>query len=334
MSTRAPAIKLLIFVTVTAVAGLGVVTVAGNLRYMSTTSYQAVFSDASGLGNGEDVRIGGVPSGKVTGVELAADGSALVAFTVDSAYSLDAGTRARIRYKNLIGDRYLELLRGARDAGPLEGPIPLENTAPALDIDQVVNGFRPLLQGLDPDQTNRLTVSLIQVLNGQEAAVGELIALIGSLTNTLADRDAAIGAVITNFNTTLGTVNANSGNLSRLIDGLQRLIGGLDGDQQQITASLDRIDSLSGALADVLAENRPTLGTEIATLESLASALNNNTTTLNLVLSRLPEVYRLTGRAASYGSFLNLFVCGIAVRYGSGPADVSPMFTAPAERCK
>ncbi|MFJ2834346.1 MCE family protein [Nocardia sp. NPDC087230] len=334
MSTRASAIKLLIFITVTAVAGLGVVTVAGNLRYMSTTSYQAVFRDASGLGNGEDVRIGGVPSGKVTGVELAADGTALVAFTVDSAYTLDAGTRAHIRYKNLIDDRYLELLPGARGAGPLAGPIPLENTAPALDIDQVVNGFRPLLQGLDPDQTNELTVSLIQVLNGQEAAVGELIALVGSLTNTLADRDAAIGAVITNFNTTLGTVHTNSANLSRLIDGLQRLIGGLDGDQQQITASLDRIDSLSRALADVLAENRPALGTEVAMLERLASGLNDKTTTLNLVLSRLPEVYRLTGRAASYGSFLNLFVCGIAVRYGSGPADVSPMFTAPAERCK
>ncbi|WP_280209276.1 MCE family protein [Nocardia cyriacigeorgica] len=334
MSTRGPAIKLLIFVAVTAVAGLGVVTVVGNLRYLPTNAYHAIFSDASGLGSGEEVRIGGVPSGEVTGVELAPNGTAVVAFTVDSAYSLDAGTRAAIRYKNLIGDRYLELLPGIRDAGPLEGPIPLERTSPALDIDQTVNGFRPLLQGLDPNQTNRLTASLIQVLNGQEAAVGELVALIGSLTNTLADRDAVIGAVITNFNTTLGTIHANSASLSRLIDGLQRLIGGLDGDQQQIVASLDRIDALSSAMSDVLADNRPTLGTEIATLENLTSALNNKTTTLNLVLSRLPEVYRLTGRAAGYGSFLNLFVCGIAVRYGSGPADVSPMFTAPAERCK
>ncbi|OMQ25287.1 MULTISPECIES: MCE family protein [Rhodococcus] len=334
MSIKATSAKLFAFVILTTITGLGVATVVGNLRFGSTDTYQAIFSNAAGLGNGEDVRIGGVPSGKVSDVELQADGTALVSFSVDSEHALTAGTLAAIKYKNLIGDRYLDLAAGEPDPSPLISPIPLEHTAPALDLDQVVNGFRPLLQGLDPDETNRLSSSLIQVLNGQESAVGELVGAIGSLTNTLADRDAAIGSVVTNFNTTLAAVDGRRDNLGVLLDQLEKVVTGLNSDSTTITTSLTSIDGLTDALAGVLAENRADVSSEVASLGTLAGRLNEQTDTLDLILTKLPENYRLTGRAAGYGNFVNFFVCGLAVKYGSGAGDVSPMFTAPAERCK
>ncbi|OAK56219.1 MCE family protein [Rhodococcoides kyotonense] len=334
MSFRATSAKLVAFVVLTTITGLGVATVVGNLRFGAVENYQAVFSNATGLGNGEDVRIGGVPSGKVSGVELQPDGTAVVSFTVDSEHALTAGTTAAIKYKNLIGDRYLDLSQGDPNPRELTEPIPLDQTTPALDLDQVVNGFRPLLQGLNPDETNRLSTSLVQVLNGQESAVGELVTEIGSLTRTLADRDLAIGNTITNFNTVLGSVDERRDTVSALVDQLQRIVGGLNEDSGAITASLESIDGLTESLADVLSDNRADLTAEIASLGSLSSRLNEQTDTLNLILSKLPENYRLTGRAAGYGNFVNFFVCGLAVKYGSGAGDVSPMFTAPAERCK
>ncbi|MGK2237497.1 MAG: phospholipid/cholesterol/gamma-HCH transport system substrate-binding protein [Rhodococcus sp. (in: high G+C Gram-positive bacteria)] len=334
MSIKATSAKLVGFVLLTAITGLGVATVVGNIRFGSTDTYQAIFTNAAGLGDGEDVRIGGVPSGKVSDVELQADGTALVSFSVDSEHALTAGTLAAIKYKNLIGDRYLDLAAGDPDPSPLTAPIPVEHTTPALDLDQVVNGFRPLLQGLDPDQTNRLSNSLVQVLNGQESAVGQLVSEIGSLTNTLADRDAAIGSVVTNFNNTLAAVDGKRDNLGVLFDQLQNIVGGLNADSGAITTSLISIDGLTDALAGVLAENRSDLSAEVASLGTLAARLNAQTDTLDLILAKLPENYRLTGRAAGYGNFVNFFVCGLAVKYGSGAGDVSPMFTAPAERCK
>jgi phospholipid/cholesterol/gamma-HCH transport system substrate-binding protein len=334
MSSRSAGIKLVAFVVITSVTGLGVAAVVGNLRFGSTHSYQAVFSNASGLGNGEDVRIGGVPSGKVADVELLSDGTALVSFDVDTDHALGAGTEASVKYKNLIGDRYLDLARGRPDPSPLTEPIPLDRTTPALDLDQVVNGFRPLLQGLDPDQTNRLSSSLVEVLNGQESAIGNLVSELGSLTNTLADRDAAIGSVITNFNTTLAAVDGRGDTLKLLVDRLTDVAGGLNGDSETIAGSLVKIDDLTAAFSDVLTDNRPRLRPEIESLGVLASRLNAQTDTLDLVLSKLPETYRLIGRASGYGNFVNFFVCGLAVKYGSGAGDVSPMFTAPAERCK
>ncbi|MCE4268459.1 MCE family protein [Rhodococcus qingshengii] len=334
MTTKAPGIKLLIFVLATALAGFGVATVVGNMRFGSTHAYQAVFSNASGLGNGEDVKVGGVPMGKVKKVELAENGTALVSFSLSTERPLTSGTTARVKYKNLIGDRYIELSSGSNIIEPLDGPIPLDQTTPALDLDQVVNGFRPLLQGLDPEQTNQLSTSLIEVLNGQEASIGRLVTQVGSLSTTLADRDQAIGRVVTNFNTVVGTVNQRGEQFSTLLDQIQQLVAGLDDDRDLITNSLVNIDNVTSSLSEVLEQNRPSIQQDIVALGELSGNLNRNTDTLNLVLSTLPENYRLISRVAGYGSFVNFFVCGLAVKYASGPGGLTPMFKAPAERCQ
>lgn len=331
MTVKAPGLKLLIFVLVTTLAGFAVATVVGNLRFGNSHTYSAVFANASGLGNGEDVRVAGVPMGKVTDVALKADGTALVTFSLSTERSLTASTEAKIKYKNLIGDRYLELSQEDFDPHPLEGPIPLKHTTSALDLDQVVNGFRPLLRGLDPDQTNQLSTSLVQVLNGREASIGNLISQIDTFTNTLADRDKVIGQVITNFNTVLGTVNNNRGQFSTLIEQLQRLVSGLNEDRDLITRSLGQIDEATDTMAEVLTENRPAITQDVAALGDLAGKLNANSDTLNMILGKLPEHYRMTSRVAGYGNFANLFVCGLAIKY---PGGITPMFTAPAERCK
>lgn len=336
MKTAAAAFKLLVFMVVTATAGFGVVAVAGNLRFGPTHSYSAVFANASGLSGGSEVRVAGVPMGKVHSVSLIGDGHALVSFDLSTRRPLTTSARAAIKYKNLIGDRYLELSEGPGDSTPLSENrrIPLSQTAPALDLDQVVNGFRPLLQGLDPDQTNRLATSLVQALNGQELGVAQIVEQLGTLANALADRDRAIGGVIDNFNTVLGTVQKHGDQIGQLLTSVQALVQGLNNDSGTMTASLDSIDGLTAQLGDILNGSRAAIGADVAALGRLAGNLNASTDTLNLVLARLPETYRLAGRLTGYGNFVNFFVCGLAIRYGPGPQNQTPMFTAPANRCK
>ena len=106
----------------------------------------------SGLKPGDKVRIAGVPVGSVEKVSIDDDNLAEVEFTVDTKYSLFDGTKATVRYENLVGDRYMELLEGAGSVEPLPdgGSIPVENTSPALDLDLLLGGFKPLLRALDP----------------------------------------------------------------------------------------------------------------------------------------------------------------------------------------
>src|SRR5215211_7105510 len=78
----------------------------------ATTSYSAIFADASRLRTGDTVRIAGIRVGTVKDVRLDADHRVTVKFDADKKVQLTSGTRAAVRYLNLVGDRYLELSDG------------------------------------------------------------------------------------------------------------------------------------------------------------------------------------------------------------------------------
>src|SRR5690606_5553888 len=119
-----------------------------------THTYQAAFSNVTGLETGDFVRIAGVEVGQVKKVAIQPDTTALVEFTADQSVVLTEGSRAVIRYDDLIGGRYLALQEGAGATTTLKPgeTIPLARTAPALDLDALIGGFRPLFRALDPEQ--------------------------------------------------------------------------------------------------------------------------------------------------------------------------------------
>ncbi|MFF3572707.1 MCE family protein [Nocardia jiangxiensis] len=337
MTIRGSLIKLVVFVAITTLAGFLVATTVGNIRFNPVDSYGAAFTDASGLKPGDDVKVAGVAIGKVKSVDLTGPQSALVKFQVDSKRPLTVTTSARIRYKNLISDRYLELTNGsaATTVLPPGSVIPVSRTNAGLQMDRLVNGFRPLLQGLDPDAANRLTASLVAVLNGEADEITDVVQQVGSLSGTLADKDQAIGAIITNLGSVLATADQRGQDLSDVVTNLQKLVSGLDGDRQTVTNAVDQIDAVTTTLSGTLAQARSPLAADISTLGKTAGNLNAQTDSLTALLAGLPHAYQKISRVSSYGNFVNFFVCGLAIRYPGlqGGAD-TPMVTAPADRCK
>jgi phospholipid/cholesterol/gamma-HCH transport system substrate-binding protein len=314
------------------------VVVFGNIRIEDASTYKALFTDVSGLTPGSDVRAAGVTVGRVEDVELQPSNEILVTLSAKDEVPLGVATRAAVRYKNLVGDRYLEL----SDApGPSErlrpgGTIPVTNTVPALDLDELYNGFTPLLEGLSPDQVNQLSSALIGAFQGEGPAIDNLLSSVGSLTGTLADRDQMIGQLIDHFNTVLTTVNERSPQLRDLIDQLQRLISGLAAERGPIGESLVRIGDLSGNVGSLLAQARPDHAGPVDQVDRLAGVINNDRDTVNTTLSRLPRAYQQLGRLGAYGSFFQFYICGIQVR-ATGPdgrAVLTPWVSSGVERCQ
>jgi phospholipid/cholesterol/gamma-HCH transport system substrate-binding protein len=324
---------LAVMLTITIALGL----VIGEVQFRPTNDYTAEFSDSSGLKEGEEVRVAGVRVGEISDTRLTPRNSVLVTFTAGSEQRLTGGTRALARLKNLTGDHFLQLADGPGPPRLLQDgdAIPLERTAPALDLNVLLAGFRPLLRALDPGQVNQLASSVVAVLQGQTGTVQDLLGNIGSLTNTLADRDAVIGRVVENTNAVLGTLDERDRNLSSLITGLQQLVTGLSEDRQVIGQSLEGINDLTTTTAGLLQEARPPLREDIVQLGRLSEVLNRNQDTLDLVLSRLPTLYPQLSRIGRNGSFFNFYICDLRVRT-TGPTgqDVfSPTFTSGRERC-
>ena len=229
MKITGTAIKLGIFSLVLLLFTALIIVVFGQMRFDRTTGYTAVFSNASGLRAGQFVRASGVEVGKVSKVELIDGGSQVkVDFDVDRSLELFEETTASVRYLNLIGDRYMELKRGDSDKRlPAGGTIPIERTEPALDLDALIGGFRPVFRALDPDKVNSIAQSIITIFQGQGGTINDILDQTASLTSALADRDQAIGEVIRNLNTVLDTTVKHQQQFDETVQDFEALITGL-----------------------------------------------------------------------------------------------------------
>jgi len=315
-SLAAPLVKSIIFViiTVTITAILGV-----SIAYSGTSGnvgYKAVFSDVTGLVVGNDVDIAGVRVGTVNSISVYHHDLALVDFSLQQGRALPVSVTATIKYLNLVGQRYIELGQGT---GPVDrtltpgGTIPLSQTTPALNLTELFNGFQPLFRALSPGDVNKLSSEIIEVFQGESPDITELVATVGSLTTSLATKDRVIDDVIGNLNSVLHTITSRGAEFGNLITNLQELVSGLAADREPIGTAIEAIGSLTSATAGLLQVAREPLATDIVQLGRLSSNLADNSPTVDTFLKTLPAKMTDIARLASYGSWLNFFLCSATV---------------------
>ncbi len=309
-------IKFTIFGVVMAMLTAFLFLVFSETRTGATNGYSAVFADASRLKSGDTVRVAGIRVGTVKDVSLEADRKVLVRFDADRNIVLTTGTQAQVRYLNLVGDRYLELVDtpGSTKILPVGSTIPADRTAPALDLDLLLGGLKPVIQGLNPQDVNALTASLIQVLQGQGGTLDSLFSKTSSFTNSLADNNQVIEQLIEDLKSTLDTLSKDGDDFSGAIDRLDQLVQGLSADRDPIGEAITSLDNGTASLADLLGRARSPLAGTVDQLNRLAPLLDSDKDRLDASLQRAPEIYRKLARVGAYGAFFPYYICGIAFR--------------------
>jgi phospholipid/cholesterol/gamma-HCH transport system substrate-binding protein len=334
--TTADAVKLLIFILVTTIAtGVLVVTI-GNLSFGATKEYKAVFSDATGVVNGDDVRVAGVKVGTVKDVEIHDRTKALVTFDVAEDHQVTESTFATIRYRNLVGQRYIALTQGVGGPSILrEGAtIPLQRTAPALDLTMLFNGFKPLFEALTPSDVNQLAYEIITVFQGEGGTMESLLAHTASVTTELASRDQVIGDLIENLNDVMATLGNRDTQLSNLLIRLREFIGGLSKDREAILGSLDSVSALAVETSDLVTGIRPGLTEDVTQLRKVAGNLDRNKAEIDRALQVLPIKLNKVGRTAIYGSWFNFYLCNFKARVNlPGGLTVPVDYNTGGARC-
>ena len=306
--------KLAVFTVISLIVTGTLVVIMGKFGTGETEEYSAVFSSASLLQKGDDVRVAGVIVGKVKGVEIVQTDKAKVDFTVVKDLQLTTSAIAEIRYLNLVGDRYLAVKQGDEGGEVLRPGRTLSEsqTRPALDLSALYNGFAPLFNALEPSQVNELSLNIVKVLQGEGGTIEGLVRETASLTTTIANRDQLVGDVIDNLNQTLGTVDAKRSQVVQLVTELRRWVRGLAEDRVQIGRSVVNISSLTALLADFVSDGRPVLKRDIAQLRRLAAVLSGDDArkVINQILTNLPEMLEDQTRTGTYGSWYNYYLCG------------------------
>lgn len=311
-----PAVKFGVFVVVMVSLTAALFAIFGQYRGGAADGYSAVFTDASGLSPGDSVRVAGVRVGTVNGVALQPDNTVTVDFDAGRNVKLTTGTKVAVRYLNLVGDRYLELIDGPGSTRiqPPGSRITQERTEPALDLDLLLGGLKPVIRGLNPRDVNALTGSLIEILQGQNGNVESLFSKTASFTNAIADNGQTVQQLIDNLNQVVATVAKDGDKFSGAVDRLEKLITGLSADRDPIGDAIDALDTGTASLADLLTQTRPPLAGTVDQLNQVAPLLDKDKELLDISIQKAPANYRKLVRLGAYGSFLNQYLCGLSVR--------------------
>jgi phospholipid/cholesterol/gamma-HCH transport system substrate-binding protein len=336
-------VRLAVVVSVQLLFTAIIVVVFGQVRFDRTNSYSAEFSNASGLRAGQFVRASGVEVGKVKKIELVdGDKRIRVDFAVDRSVQLYQSTTAQIRYQDLIGNRYLEISRGTGENAervlPAGGFIPLSRTQPALDLDALIGGFKPLFRALDPEKVNSIASSIITVFQGEGGTINDILDQTAQLTDRLAESDQAIGEVIHNLNTVLDTTVRHREQFDATIDKFEVLITGLKDRATPLADGTAHVSNAAGTVADLLADNRALVHDTVNHLETLAQPLVERRDQVGDLVGKVPAAFNIIGRASGiYGDFFNFYLCDLSLKVNGlqpgGPVRSVKLLQQPSGRC-
>jgi phospholipid/cholesterol/gamma-HCH transport system substrate-binding protein len=300
-------------------------------NFRPTTTYKAMFTDASGLHAGDTVRVAGVIDGKVSRVRLRGY-DVEVTFAVNHDQTITSTTHAAVRYANLLGQRYLALVPGDPAGTPLDkgATIGEANTSPALDLTALLNGFQPLFSALQPAQVNQLASSLVQVLQGEAGASTDLVTQLASVSTNLAQRQDAIGQVVDNLATVAQSVGAHDTDLDQAITQLQTVLAGTSASRADIGRSITVLGNLTSTVSNLFAQSQPALDEDLAGLHKVSDTIAANGDALNSTLAGLPGLLTYFARFVGSGSWLQVYICDLDVQVsGSAPAPLVPSIGLP-----
>jgi phospholipid/cholesterol/gamma-HCH transport system substrate-binding protein len=313
-------VKVVAFVLASAVFTIGLAMKIGNLQLFSHTyGLSAVFSDASGVFKGDDVKLAGVDVGRVTGAEIE-NGKAVVHFDVDKDVKLTTDSIVAIRWRNVLGLRFLYLYSGTGSGRELHAGdvVPITHTQDAGDIGQFLNELGPILQAINPDQANAFLDSVNQALGGSQVAIRALLDNAAVLSSSLGSKDQQIGALVQNSAKVMAAYAGQSQNLGAILDDLDTLGGKLAGINGQIDSLITNFAHVQQELDQILVRNRGNIDATLSGLQSVTGTLASNRRKLGQALCSLPTGLAPYEDTSSWGQWFNVRVTQVVFKDQSG----------------
>ncbi|MGW5381580.1 MlaD family protein [Nocardia sp. NPDC003963] len=313
MSTRRPLLGLALFLAVSMVLTWMVHTTLQREIPGPTSTYSALFTDVSGLRPGDDVRMAGVPVGRVETIEI--EGThARVTFEVARQHSLYGNTLVSVTYQNVIGQRYLGLsLADFGDPRLLEpgARIPVDHTEPSFDLSELLNGFQPLFHLLDPQDIDNVTDALIRALQGEDSAIPALIAQTATLARSFAGPDQILGSVIDNLSRVVGELGRQSTGLRTTITQARRIFDGLAARRDTLLTQTGDIAAVLDRAAHVVQGAAPALDRFVDRQPGFARHFIENREQFAYLGFNMPLLLKSLARITDQGAYLNAYVCDI-----------------------
>lgn len=277
----------------------------------------ARFGDVSGLVAGDDVRLGGLPIGRVQRVEVV-DGDAVVDFTVDDDVVVPADSIIAVRWRNLIGQRYLSLRPGDDDA-PLADGDEIERADDVVDLGRIVNQLSPLAQAVGPDQVNRIMESLVVAFEGNEGAFDDLATDLASLAGAIDERTVLLGQMQQDYAAIGEAIASRDRQIADMVTNLTSISGTLDATDRLVERALQEFSRFAQGTEQLLVRAEQDLGAVLEQLPALTGTVRTEIGTIEEALRGLPVMMEAVLPALNRGPYLRVNLLCLAIGPGACP---------------
>ena len=235
-----------------------VVQMSGSGLFQPTYRFTAVLKSASDLVPGDDVTLSGIRVGHIDSLMPGENGTVAQLELMKDYAPLYNDSRAVVKSKNLLGERYLEINRGTPGAGtmPDGGTIPMDRTLTPVEVSQV-------LDALTPDVRDQLTIAINSLGEGvagqgpnMNASAGDLRVLAQGLqriADELAANSTDLDSMITALRKVMDTLAAWHAQFRQLIANWDSLMRELASREQQFKGTLVEQDRVMAILNQAFA---------------------------------------------------------------------------------
>lgn len=283
------------------------------------------FSDASGLKKGQDVRVAGVKSGRVTSVTPDfKHGKVIVTWHVNAGIDLGPKTRAEIQTTTLLGGRYLRL------SGPVSKPymadvpesrrrIPLTRTSVPFTVPDALEGAQNIVGKLDEKSIDKLLTEVNKIKSPGAEKLNRVLTDIQDLSRMLNDSYPQIQKLIESSKTITGTLAGKDEQLREIIDSSQVLLQTLVRRRNELAATIGQGNRTVQTLSNVIAKNQKQLDTLLDNLHLLTTRLAPNMDALNTDFSLLGPTFQQVANLKGNGNWVEGVLTGLGPLQPPGP---------------
>ncbi|GAA6524277.1 MlaD family protein [Intrasporangium sp. DVR] len=285
-------------------------------------SYSAAFSEAGGIKPDDDVRIAGVKVGKVTGVDLEEGGQGGATHVrVDFVITEDAGfgpaTRASVRMKTILGEKYVALEPDG--AGQLEegSQIPLARTVSSYDV---INAFQDLTTTTERIDTDTLAKSLTVLATEFEDSpehVRSTLDGLSRLSRTIASRDEQLGHLLDRAEKVTGLVSTRTEQLETLIGDADLLMVELAKRRKDIRTLFTNTSALAEQLTGLVRDNREQLGPALREVQATLAMLEKHDAAIQRTIRLMAPFTRVYANTLGTGRWFDTWVSNLVVPVGA-----------------
>lgn len=303
-------IKLIVFFALCSVFTAYLAFTIGNIHlFRHTYTLKATFDDATGLLADDNVKVAGVIVGKVTKVSID-QGRASVRFSVRSSTKLPSDSTAAIRWRNLLGQRYLYVYPGEAST-VLRGGDRVTKTRSIVDVGELFNRLGPILKAVDPKQVNTFLDTIVAGLDGNDEKLRQSIDDLAVVVKTLGDRDQAIGRLIENVNVVTGAIDDRDAQIRTILDNLVTISGTFSANTKTLNAAVDDLGDFSKNLGAILDNNRTEVDTIIHNLVKITDLVRSKLGVVDHAVAGLDGAAKSLFNASRFGEWLNQVIpCG------------------------